>query len=386
VGCHLVRHGLSGEQALQEIDRLWQNMEKRYRQPRSPETDEQAEYVRNWSEVIRQKPLLPPDPLSHAFRLLAHFWLEELKLDDLPTLAALPELAETLPNLDSAALTGLAAEYQRLFGFNLPPYESLFLDPSAMLMAPSTERLQQLYQQAGWQPPGNVRAGAPDHLGLELLALADGLETGQANLAHRLQTRHLALWLPPFVLTLRRLQPQPFYARLGHLTLELILTSLPEEALPPDGDPFPRLPPTIEQGIDADEGLFLELAPPNQAEPEEISLRDVINQLLPPCQLGLYLSREDIARIGRALGSPGIMGERYRMLDSLFRFAGQYDLLPPLFEQLDRILTETDTTYQELALEFPTWTPYAQAWRRRVASARTGLAELKQTLDSTPFK
>jgi protein-tyrosine phosphatase len=51
VGCYLVRHGLNGAEALQKIAQLWHNMEKRYRQPRSPETDEQAEYVRSWSEI-----------------------------------------------------------------------------------------------------------------------------------------------------------------------------------------------------------------------------------------------------------------------------------------------------------------------------------------------
>jgi len=73
-----------------------------------------------------------------ALRLLGHFWLEEIKADDAETIAALPELAQTLPHIDSAALTDLAAEYQRLFGFNLPPYESVFIDPSVMLMAPAT--------------------------------------------------------------------------------------------------------------------------------------------------------------------------------------------------------------------------------------------------------
>jgi protein-tyrosine phosphatase len=50
VGCHLVRHGRSGEQALAEIARHWQTVEKRTRHPRSPETPEQTAYVRQWAE------------------------------------------------------------------------------------------------------------------------------------------------------------------------------------------------------------------------------------------------------------------------------------------------------------------------------------------------
>lgn len=49
VGCHLVRHGMSGDQALAEIARHWQTVEKRTRHPRSPETPEQTAYVRLWA-------------------------------------------------------------------------------------------------------------------------------------------------------------------------------------------------------------------------------------------------------------------------------------------------------------------------------------------------
>lgn len=49
-GCWLVRHGQSGEEALQTIARHWQTVAKRYRKPRSPETDAQHAYVRAWKE------------------------------------------------------------------------------------------------------------------------------------------------------------------------------------------------------------------------------------------------------------------------------------------------------------------------------------------------
>lgn len=50
VGCWLVRHGLTGEEALSRIAEWWQGMEKIYYHPRSPETREQREYVRSWNE------------------------------------------------------------------------------------------------------------------------------------------------------------------------------------------------------------------------------------------------------------------------------------------------------------------------------------------------
>jgi atypical dual specificity phosphatase len=47
VGCHLMRrYGLSGDEALARIAEEWKGVEKSHRIPRSPETREQADFVR----------------------------------------------------------------------------------------------------------------------------------------------------------------------------------------------------------------------------------------------------------------------------------------------------------------------------------------------------
>jgi TorA maturation chaperone TorD len=335
------------------------------------------------------------EPLAPALRILSHFWLEELRTDDLPLLQALPELAETLPQTGVDELTDLSAEYQRLFGFNLPPYESVFIDPSAMLMAPATERVQQLYRQVGWTPPPETRTGGPDHLGLELLALADWLEQGQSELATRLQTGHLALWAPVFILTLRRLDPHPFYTRLAELTLDLMLATLPARPLPPDADPFPDLPlPPKFRGteenwppaeFDPEEGEPDQLVPLSLRDDSQESipgLRSVLNRLLAPRQAGLYLTRQDIARLGHRLDLPGAMGDRYRMLETLFRSARQYELLPSLVGQLSGLIEQTEADYAALADEYPAWGVYAGAWQNRLRASQTVLTDLAKPLQS----
>jgi predicted protein tyrosine phosphatase len=55
VGCFLVRHGMSGEQALSQVATWWQGVPKSVFSPFSPETEAQAEFVRQWAE--------PPLPL-----------------------------------------------------------------------------------------------------------------------------------------------------------------------------------------------------------------------------------------------------------------------------------------------------------------------------------
>ena len=287
------------------------------------------------------------DSLPPALRLLARFWLEEVRPADVATISALPDLAGALPVADTAALTGLAVEYQRLFGFNLPPYESAFVDPSGMLLAPATARVEALYRQAGWLPPP-ARVGAPDHLGLELLALADWLAAGQPGPARQLHAGHLALWAPVFVLTLRRLSPPLFYAALGELTAELLLATLPDGA----ACSFPVSPAGEDDG----------------------DLAGLVRHLLTPCQAGLYLAREDIARLSRGLDLPLAVGDRPRMLETLFRQAGEYDLLPALLDRLHHLLHEAGAAYEALATDYPAWTPCAAAWRARLAGTGEKLA------------
>jgi protein-tyrosine phosphatase len=52
VGCHLVRRGMTGEEALARVAELFKNMEKYSQRRRSPETDEQDTYVRTWAEAV----------------------------------------------------------------------------------------------------------------------------------------------------------------------------------------------------------------------------------------------------------------------------------------------------------------------------------------------
>ena len=56
LGCWLVRHGNTGEEALAAIAEWWRGVEKSYRLRRSPQTAQQCAYVRNWAEPGRESP------------------------------------------------------------------------------------------------------------------------------------------------------------------------------------------------------------------------------------------------------------------------------------------------------------------------------------------
>jgi ADP-ribosylglycohydrolase len=54
IGCYLIRKGLSGDQALEHLQQLWQQCARSQRWPTVPETDDQYGFVRAWAEPLRQ--------------------------------------------------------------------------------------------------------------------------------------------------------------------------------------------------------------------------------------------------------------------------------------------------------------------------------------------
>ena len=50
VGCFLIRHGKTGQQAIEQIAKWWRDVPKHQFHPRAPETDAQVEFVLDWKE------------------------------------------------------------------------------------------------------------------------------------------------------------------------------------------------------------------------------------------------------------------------------------------------------------------------------------------------
>ena len=54
VGCWLVRHGRTGEDALAHLAELWRGVARAFGMPRSPQTREQENYIRGWREELEE--------------------------------------------------------------------------------------------------------------------------------------------------------------------------------------------------------------------------------------------------------------------------------------------------------------------------------------------
>jgi ADP-ribosylglycohydrolase len=75
VGCLLAEQGRAGEEALLELNRLWQQSARAIQWSAVPETVEQADFVRHWVQtgVAAGDPLLEPSALAAAGGLRARF-------------------------------------------------------------------------------------------------------------------------------------------------------------------------------------------------------------------------------------------------------------------------------------------------------------------------
>lgn len=235
-----------------------------------------------------------------AYRLFSRLFAREVTPDLLPMLADLPELGDALA--DPFDADEAAADHQRLFGLQVPPWAGVFLDPEGRIGGDAAALMRDIYARSGYEL--DERSEEADHLSHALALLA---ELGDDPLAAETLDRGVLPWLPWLVEAVERLGG-PFHRALAELTLELTLdhrASLPEP-------PPPASPPALEADPLADEGA---------------GLRRIAEFLVTPARSGLYLARQDVRRLAAADGLPTGFGGRADTLDTLLRTAAEYGAL-----------------------------------------------------------
>jgi TorA maturation chaperone TorD len=306
---------------------------------------------------------------SRVYWLLSALYLRGLTPDLLPQVTTIADLRAVLPATYDADTA--AAAYQTAFGFNVFPYQSLFLDSAFLLGGEENAGVRAHYAAAGYA--FDASSGEPDHIGHELGllaclsgaeadALADGLPSAVRR-ARRLQQtfldEHLLWWLPCFVAAMQR-QPEPFYAAVADLTQILVMAhrrELPASA--PDSAPAARLPDC-----------------PTPLDDPAAGLKEIAEFLATPVCAGIYLSREDIARLARATGLPCGFGDRRLMLTTLLRSAAEYDELGAAADGLRVIAAAFIAVYERWCGDGAPTSRVAEAWLLRVARLETLLSAL----------
>ncbi|MCG8347238.1 MAG: molecular chaperone TorD family protein [Chloroflexales bacterium] len=346
-----------------------------------------------------------------AYEFLAWIYLDEPSAPLLDYVRDLPGFTELV---HSGALEDLQVEYQRLFGINVYPYESIFIDRELMLNSAATDRVVRLYQACGFDTlPAHV--GAADHLGLELrlmahLIVAERYAAGRADetavqWARAQQARclheHLARWAPILAQSLVRVATQPLYSAAATLTTELVLTDLGTfpsahwiDELPivsresaTEGQFAAPDPQLLDLFNDLDPEAPIPLRPytdtPSEAGEDERGIGRIVRQLLTPQEVGVFLSRADIGSLGQALQLPLPMGERFQMMRGLFDAAGQFDQIPALLDGLMQLFVQAEEMTATLIANYPAWTSYGQFWQQRIASGQALISEMRDQVSNS---
>ncbi len=265
-----------------------------------------------------------------------------------------------------------AARYQRFIGFNVLPYASVYLEADGQLGGEVSRGVLRHYADAGFTPPAD--APAPDHVSAELGFLAylthglvGAMEQEPGVAAERWQEAlrrfidaHALCWMPAFVLALRR-QGDERYGILADTLLELVLDhreALGGAAVPaPEGSAGPDL-----------------LAKP------ETGWKEIAGFLVRPAWSGLFLARDDISRMGRAVSSPIGFGDRTQMLVNLMRSAVSYERMDDLLGMMRMMVEGAALAYTAMsdAYASPAIEAAAEPWLRRLSATERMLGDLQE--------
>ena len=299
---------------------------------------------------------------KRSYELFGRLFLEGIREEDRPVLAELPELAPHLPKPFDA--DDVAAIHQSLFGFNLLPFQSVFLTPERVLGGETTDMLQRQASGLGY---ASAASGNIDHIGQQLLLLAY-LCGGEAVWLAKGELREAALlaadqsdwldgqllrWLFPFVTCLRR-QGDAFYGAMGEMALALLADHRQATASEPGKWRLPE--------------------PPAVLEDDKSGLKEIATYLMTPVYGGLFLTKDDLSALGRQFRLPRGFGSRDQMMTNLLRSAAQYDGVASLMEAFRELLDSEIAAYEQWQREWPSLESFLSPWSSRL-QATIGLTE-----------
>lgn len=209
----------------------------------------------------------------------------------------------------------IAAAHHTMFGINVYPHASVFLEEDGFLGKGVTAAVRNHYEKSrNWS--GEQRDEA-DHITTELFFC--GRETNDTESQIDFLDTHLLAWLPVFVHAVER-RNDAFYSRLVRFTLDFVVNHRTDLAnLTSRAD---HLDPT---GQDIAEAVFGTSGEIDAAREDAMSSALVATHFASARRCGLFLSRGDISDIARKYRLPTGFGGRSMMLRTLCESAETYE-------------------------------------------------------------
>ena len=272
----------------------------------------------------------------------------------------------------------LAADHFHIFGLNVLPYESSFLEPNFVFEGPVTERVLTDYWNSGFNP--DTKSESADHIGWELKFLgelckkqAEAEKERRRDIASQMLIEqlsflegHLLRWLPGFVQAVYQ-QKMLFYTSLVDITLDIII------------DHYQELLGSQHRSIFQD---FMLPDPPDILLEEKSGLRDISRFLLTPVFSGVYISREIIEGIAKSQKLPRGFGDRETMLTNLLRNAADYDQLTSVLDNITHMCNDWMSFYARLPerCQDPNMLmPFTTPWQERIQNCLKILNHIHST-------
>jgi nitrate reductase assembly molybdenum cofactor insertion protein NarJ len=295
----------------------------------------------------------------HVYVLFGRLLMEGLTPELLAYVEEIPELALAVPAFYDEDFA--AAHHQTIFGFNLFPFQSIFLDVTGLAGGREARRVQKFYNWVGFAPETAVD---PDHIGQLLNCLAFLCQSeamGKSTRRHQAELlgQHMLRWLLPFAQALKQ-QGNNFYTALANLLLHFAadhaddlrdeLATMPAYALP---------------------------QAPNILANKKTGWKEIAGHLLVPAYTGIYLGRDDVGQLAKALKLPRGFGERQQMLVNLFQSAIVYDGFGNVMARLQEKTAVWQHAYQKNHNLFPHGAALAAPWQDRTAQTCEFLEQLK---------
>ncbi len=300
---------------------------------------------------------MTPSERDHARRraygLFAALYRDGLTPENVEAVRGLPGLSAHVPDPFDPDLA--AAEHYDVFGLNVFPYASAFLDPEGRLGGETAEEASAWRMRFGRVP--DAGSEGPDHIAAELDLLAEYPPESGPGLCFAFLGEHVVVWLLPFASALQR-GPSPLYAALGRLTLDLVADQLASSGGTARSPSFP-----VEE---------------NLLGRSETGIRDIARFLATPVRSGLWLSREELRVLGRGRRLPAGFGGRVDLLTNLLRSSAEYDSQISLIEDLMALVAEHEAFYEEASRAYPVVSHAGAGWLERLGGTRRvlkGMAE-----------
>ena len=112
---------------------------------------------------------------------------------------------------------------------------------------------------------------------------------------------------------------------------------------------------------------------PGLLDDPDHDLRAIARFLTTPVQSGVFVSRRDIAGLGRRIDVPVGFGSRARMLEHVWRGAGEYGAVGALIDELIALLDARG--YQELDDRLAPW---IAPWALKLSATRAALSRMRE--------